>query len=444
MYQQVLTKFPDTVQRKVLVRKQAAKSSGVSFNLDLLIQYLEEEISTDEMLAVYMKNAKPDPTPTKPEKRRSDRTKTYSGTCMYCEGSHKPADCRRYSTPQERSNYLRENKLCLICASAQHSTSNCKKRMCFRCGGPHHTSCCFRGDPAEDKGRPKNTSLPMSRAAKHSTRDSERPPTHSKAAKMNAVSEDKFRQKVNPAPKLQSHERNDSSAKWEAACTKHNSVDVLTLLTSSAQPGEKETVGARALPKPAALPKPKSNTAKAKLPAVKRPAAVTGLAKSLRPTPEAKNTRHEYKNGNPHTRYGITLQTAPIRPLYPDAPSPIPEAKAPTLMASAVLAPSPKQSKKPRTTPVSLKPDEVLSTDEEREDITSVTIPPAPGNSQGDTPSTSPKSRTSPSKTNSPQQMHTFTCVQTQFFCHRIFARDSRRRNAEGYPLLDSYRANQP
>ncbi|CAJ0605709.1 unnamed protein product [Cylicocyclus nassatus] len=40
------------------------------------VQYLEEEISTDEMLAVYMKNTKPDPTPTKPEKRRSDRTKT--------------------------------------------------------------------------------------------------------------------------------------------------------------------------------------------------------------------------------------------------------------------------------------------------------------------------------------------------------------------------------
>ncbi|CAJ0607613.1 unnamed protein product [Cylicocyclus nassatus] len=40
-------------------------------------KYLEEEISTDEMLAVYMKNTKPDPTPTKPEKKRSDRTKTY-------------------------------------------------------------------------------------------------------------------------------------------------------------------------------------------------------------------------------------------------------------------------------------------------------------------------------------------------------------------------------
>ncbi|CAJ0594653.1 unnamed protein product [Cylicocyclus nassatus] len=190
MYQQVLTKFPDTVQRKVLVRKQAAKNSGVSFNLDLLIQYLEEEISTDEMLAVYMKNTKPDPTPTKPEKRRCDRTKTYLGTCMYCEGSHKSADCKRYSTPQERSNYLRENKLCLICASAQHSTANCKKRMCFRCGGPHHTSCCFRGDTTADQGASRKTSPPLSEGKKPKARDTERNPTHKEARKINALHED--------------------------------------------------------------------------------------------------------------------------------------------------------------------------------------------------------------------------------------------------------------
>ncbi|CAJ0589359.1 unnamed protein product [Cylicocyclus nassatus] len=154
------------------------------------VQYLEEEISTDEMLAVYMKNTKPDPTPTKPDRRRSDRIKTYLGTCMYCEGRHKPADCKKYSTPQERSDYLRNNKLCLICASAQHSTANCKKRMCFRCGGPHHTSCCFRGDIMAGKGAPTKTSPPVSEGKKPKARDTERHLKHTETRKVNALHED--------------------------------------------------------------------------------------------------------------------------------------------------------------------------------------------------------------------------------------------------------------
>ncbi|EPB69630.1 Pao retrotransposon peptidase [Ancylostoma ceylanicum] len=57
--------------------------------------------------------------------------------------------CTKYATPQERSRYLREHKLCFICASSRHSTSECKKRLCFNCQGPHHTSCCFKGAKTE-------------------------------------------------------------------------------------------------------------------------------------------------------------------------------------------------------------------------------------------------------------------------------------------------------
>ncbi|KAK6764842.1 hypothetical protein RB195_024965 [Necator americanus] len=79
---------------------------------------------------------------------------------MYCNESHKSSACTKYKTPQQRSQYLREHKLCLICASPQHATSRCKNRMCFACNGAHHTSCCFKTSQDEQsfaKQRPTST-----------------------------------------------------------------------------------------------------------------------------------------------------------------------------------------------------------------------------------------------------------------------------------------------
>ncbi|VDL67923.1 unnamed protein product, partial [Nippostrongylus brasiliensis] len=50
--------------------------------------------------------------------------------------------------PQQRATYLREHKLCLICASPQHSAAECSGRSCLRCQGRHHTSVCFKAQVA--------------------------------------------------------------------------------------------------------------------------------------------------------------------------------------------------------------------------------------------------------------------------------------------------------
>uniref|UniRef100_A0A7I4Z2N9 Tas retrotransposon peptidase A16 n=1 Tax=Haemonchus contortus TaxID=6289 RepID=A0A7I4Z2N9_HAECO len=93
--------------------------------MDHILQILEDIITSEEMVSQYMKNEtlshaagngdKPKPPKFGPRQ-----------PCMYCEGSHKSFDCDKYATPRERSQYLREHKLCLICASPRHITANAR------------------------------------------------------------------------------------------------------------------------------------------------------------------------------------------------------------------------------------------------------------------------------------------------------------------------------
>ncbi|EPB66718.1 Pao retrotransposon peptidase [Ancylostoma ceylanicum] len=107
-------------------------------------QFLEEIISGEEMISLYMKKTSTSCSTEHTNKQVKEQHKFQSTNCMYCGKSHKSFECDRYKTPHERSKYLRGHKLCLICASPQHITSQCKKRLCFKCQGAHHTSCCFK------------------------------------------------------------------------------------------------------------------------------------------------------------------------------------------------------------------------------------------------------------------------------------------------------------
>ncbi|VDL68629.1 unnamed protein product, partial [Nippostrongylus brasiliensis] len=108
-----------------------------------LFQFLEEVISSEEMISVYIEKSEETSNTEKAINAKKPIKSKPKMRCMYCDENHKSHSCTRYKTPQERSRYLRENKLCLLCASAQHATKDCKMRPCFNCQGAHHTSCCY-------------------------------------------------------------------------------------------------------------------------------------------------------------------------------------------------------------------------------------------------------------------------------------------------------------
>ncbi|XGW27379.1 hypothetical protein V3C99_007743 [Haemonchus contortus] len=147
LIRRLLSKFPSHIQRQVLLKKQATLKDA-AFTMDHLLQILEDIITSEEMVSQYMKNETLSHTAGNGDKPKPPKFGPRQ-PCMYCEGSHKSFDCDKYATPRERSQYLREHKLCLICASPRHITAECKKRPCFKCHKQHHTSCCFQG---EEKG----------------------------------------------------------------------------------------------------------------------------------------------------------------------------------------------------------------------------------------------------------------------------------------------------
>ncbi|VDL83949.1 unnamed protein product [Nippostrongylus brasiliensis] len=157
LIKQILAKFPLQLQTKILERKC---STHEPFLMQDLLDSLDSHITCQEKIAQYTSNngSAPSQQPTKERTRSAQRTRDERPArgpplraafpCMYCSQQHKAVSCTRYNTPQQRATYLREHKLCLICASPQHSTDECHGRSCLRCQGRHHTSVCFKAQVA--------------------------------------------------------------------------------------------------------------------------------------------------------------------------------------------------------------------------------------------------------------------------------------------------------
>ncbi|XGW28281.1 hypothetical protein V3C99_008242 [Haemonchus contortus] len=140
LIKKVLCNFPESLKRKVIAKKQRVAPSA-SFTMSLLFQQLDEVISKEELVLMY---AETRPKQTMKTNKVLNNKEDFKRTCMYCRATHPSHACTQYSTPQERSTYLRKHNLCLICASPNHNTAQCRGRICFSCGGAHHTFCCFK------------------------------------------------------------------------------------------------------------------------------------------------------------------------------------------------------------------------------------------------------------------------------------------------------------
>nr|CDJ85057.1 Protein of unknown function DUF1759 domain containing protein [Haemonchus contortus] len=143
MTKKVLSKFPEELQQKVL-KKRSLSSNQQPFSMQGLFDLMEEALSGEEMIHAYLDKEAKITLRSADERETTQYRKNRMFPCMYCKGDHKPAACGNLRTPQERAQYLREKGLCLLRASAEHATTDCKRQPCFRCKGLHHTSCCFK------------------------------------------------------------------------------------------------------------------------------------------------------------------------------------------------------------------------------------------------------------------------------------------------------------
>ncbi|KAK6031886.1 Tas retrotransposon peptidase A16 [Ostertagia ostertagi] len=74
---------------------------------------MEDVLSGEEMVEIHLeKPAKTAAPEMNNSHQRRGLRKFRTLACMYCKGDHKPAECGKYKTPQERAQYLRERNLC--------------------------------------------------------------------------------------------------------------------------------------------------------------------------------------------------------------------------------------------------------------------------------------------------------------------------------------------
>ncbi|KAK6763439.1 hypothetical protein RB195_023948 [Necator americanus] len=109
LLKQVLSKFPDSIQRKVLLKKQSL-SFDTLFCMEIFLNILEEIIASEEMVSLYL-NKTPKVFCLFQQEVRSDRKSFEPSSpplrsCMYCGDNHKPWNCLKYKTHKERSQYL--------------------------------------------------------------------------------------------------------------------------------------------------------------------------------------------------------------------------------------------------------------------------------------------------------------------------------------------------
>ncbi|VDL67877.1 unnamed protein product [Nippostrongylus brasiliensis] len=133
LVKQVLAKFPQQVQREILRRKCSMEEP---FSMQWLLDTLDKYISCEEKIAIFTSSDK-GKQPAGEERPAKGQSPRQIPACMYCNQLHKATNCTRYPTPQERANYLRQHKSCMIDAAPQHSTEECKRRNCVPRTAPH-------------------------------------------------------------------------------------------------------------------------------------------------------------------------------------------------------------------------------------------------------------------------------------------------------------------
>lgn len=89
---------------------------------------------------------------TEQQIRKRERSKLFQARnydykiqeCVYCEdSSHKPSECQKVTSIDERKRILAQKRICFNCATPNHHASECfSKATCQTCRKRHHTSIC--------------------------------------------------------------------------------------------------------------------------------------------------------------------------------------------------------------------------------------------------------------------------------------------------------------
>lgn len=86
-------------------------------------------------------------------------TSTTNTVCPLCKGNHLLFKCSSFLTksPQERYNFVKQNRNCVNCLSQTHNSKQCNSQVnCHNCNKRHHTLLHFNNQSSNDPSNPTN------------------------------------------------------------------------------------------------------------------------------------------------------------------------------------------------------------------------------------------------------------------------------------------------
>ncbi|KAK6750546.1 hypothetical protein RB195_002489 [Necator americanus] len=140
--EKILEKFPYTIVKNVLVTIQDQDEVKIEDVMD----HLEKEINAKKFVDARLKGR------VKFENHPNRRQYGVDVTeppklgkiCRFCDNSnHISANCRTITDIKSRRNMVKEARQCWKCFSEEHSSYDCQKPNCPKCGKMHDVSLCI-------------------------------------------------------------------------------------------------------------------------------------------------------------------------------------------------------------------------------------------------------------------------------------------------------------
>ncbi|KAK6762557.1 hypothetical protein RB195_023326 [Necator americanus] len=165
----ILSKFPEDIIKSVLVASQSQDRQTVDDLMNLLKIEITAKVYVESRLGHKHIN-KAIPSKTNHDNLRTNRN------CLFChKDNHVSMQCRTVTDQSIRRKMLKEQNRCWKCCSPNHSSFDCQRSDCLKCGQKHHMSLCFKTEQLSqnNSSKPKFVRVGQNQQRQHSWQNRE-------------------------------------------------------------------------------------------------------------------------------------------------------------------------------------------------------------------------------------------------------------------------------
>ncbi|EYC27635.1 hypothetical protein Y032_0009g837 [Ancylostoma ceylanicum] len=139
--EKILEKFPYSIVKSVLISTQDQEETKIEHIMEELEKQIDAKKYVESRLRNFTKGEHPR---MRTESAQNEQRSSNTNECVFCKSNtHAALNCNSVTDVQVRRNIVKDRKLCWKCFTNGHSSNQCTKANCPRCGRMHHVSLCF-------------------------------------------------------------------------------------------------------------------------------------------------------------------------------------------------------------------------------------------------------------------------------------------------------------